>query len=290
MWTHHPTQGCTPRAHSLWATSLVWCTRTWSMPPVWMSKRSPRYFVAMAEHSMCQPGNPRPHGESHSCWRCTPGGVSFQRAKSAGWRLASICSTRPLVSELVEVEAGEVGVGREAGRVEVHAVVDHVGVALRLEGADHRDLLVDVGGRRRADVRLEAAEAGPVGGPLLGVEGGDLRGGLARRRRRLLHLVVALVGVADEVADVGDVGDEGDVVGRRHQHPAEEVRDDLAAHVAEVLRRVDGRPAGVDADLRRRERRERPDRSGAGVVEAQGLEAGRRGRGELGHAERWMAE
>ena len=95
---HVPTHGCTSSTHSLWATSLVWWMRTWSIPPVWMSKRLPRYLVAMAEHSMCQPGKPRPQGESHSCCRSTPGGVSFQSAKSAGWRLASMCSTRPDVA------------------------------------------------------------------------------------------------------------------------------------------------------------------------------------------------
>ena len=40
----------------LWAISLLWWIGMWSTPPAWMSIRSPRYFMLMAEHSMCQPG------------------------------------------------------------------------------------------------------------------------------------------------------------------------------------------------------------------------------------------
>ena len=36
------------------------------VPPPWISNSGPRYFSAMAEHSMCHPGRPRPHGESHA--------------------------------------------------------------------------------------------------------------------------------------------------------------------------------------------------------------------------------
>ena len=57
------------------------------MPPVWRSNVSPRYFIDIAEHSMCQPGRPRPHGESQ------PTGPSlsshaFQSAKSPTFSLS----------------------------------------------------------------------------------------------------------------------------------------------------------------------------------------------------------
>ncbi len=45
----------------------------------------------MAEHSMCQPGRPSPHGESHAG---SPGFAAFHSAKSIGLRLASSTSTR----------------------------------------------------------------------------------------------------------------------------------------------------------------------------------------------------
>ena len=166
------THGCTSSTHSLWATSLVWCTRMWSTPPVWMSKPVPRYLVAIAEHSMCQPGKPRPHGESHSCWRCTPGVVSFQSAKSAGWRFLDVLHAAA-GGELVEVEAGEVGVAGERRDVEVDAVVDHVGVALLLERrtmAICSSMCAAARGTRSGSRQQPA----PVVGPLLRVEGGDL--------------------------------------------------------------------------------------------------------------------
>ena len=41
-----------------------------------MSKCRPRYFMLMAEHSMCQPGRPGPQGLSHDG---SPGFERFQR-------------------------------------------------------------------------------------------------------------------------------------------------------------------------------------------------------------------
>ena len=43
-----------------WAISFSWCGKTRSRPPPWMSNSCPRYRQHMAEHSMCQPGRPRP--------------------------------------------------------------------------------------------------------------------------------------------------------------------------------------------------------------------------------------
>ncbi len=121
--------------------------------------------------------------------------------------------------QVVEAEVGELGVAGEGADVEVHAVVDDVGVALGLEGLHHGDLLGDVVGGPRQDVGLEAAQATSVVGPLLRVAGRDVGRRLAGGGGRLLHLVVALVGVGDEVADVGDVGDEGDLVARPRSAP-----------------------------------------------------------------------
>ena len=47
--------------------------------------------MAIAEHSMCQPGRPGPHGLSHDG---SPGFAAFQSAKSRGSRLRSSTSTR----------------------------------------------------------------------------------------------------------------------------------------------------------------------------------------------------
>ena len=55
-----------------------------------MSKVGPRYFVAMAEHSRCQPGRPGPHGVGQDG---SPGLAPFQSAKSSGSRLGRSSST-----------------------------------------------------------------------------------------------------------------------------------------------------------------------------------------------------
>ena len=50
------------------------------------------WLVAMAEHSMCQPGRPGPRAVSHDC---SPGLTAFQRAKSRSASLSySPTSTR----------------------------------------------------------------------------------------------------------------------------------------------------------------------------------------------------
>src|SRR3954452_17190964 len=56
--------GC-PAARD-WACSFSWWGKRRSTPPPWMSKPVPRYFSAIAEHSMCQPGRPGPHGEGQA--------------------------------------------------------------------------------------------------------------------------------------------------------------------------------------------------------------------------------
>ncbi|GBC86265.1 hypothetical protein HRbin12_00251 [bacterium HR12] len=83
-WTQRETTWC-PVAPSDCAISSSWWGKIRSTPPVWMSKRSPRYFMDIAEHSMCHPGNPSPHGLSHFMRR--PGPAFFHRAKSAWKRL-----------------------------------------------------------------------------------------------------------------------------------------------------------------------------------------------------------
>ena len=80
-----------PKAQRLWAISFSWCGKTRSMPPPWMSNVSPSIFQLMAEHSMCQPGRPLPHGLSQ------PGsspGEGFHRTKSMASRLYGATSTR----------------------------------------------------------------------------------------------------------------------------------------------------------------------------------------------------
>ena len=70
-----------------WACSFSWCGNRRSTPPPWMSKPAPRYFSAIAEHSMCHPGRPLPHGEGHEAVSGSVGLWPFHSAKSRGSRL-----------------------------------------------------------------------------------------------------------------------------------------------------------------------------------------------------------
>ena len=54
------------------------------MPPPWMSKLVPSSASDIAEHSMCQPGRPRPQGLSQPGVAASEG---FHRTKSIGSRL-----------------------------------------------------------------------------------------------------------------------------------------------------------------------------------------------------------
>ena len=47
-----------------------------------MSISSPSADIAIAEHSICQPGRPSPHGDSQAA--SSPGFCAFHRAKSRG--------------------------------------------------------------------------------------------------------------------------------------------------------------------------------------------------------------
>ena len=84
-------KGALPVNDSLCAISFSWWGKMRSAPPPWMSICSPRAFIAIAEHSMCQPGRPGPQGLS----QCgSPGFAPFQRAKSRGSSFSSLRSTR----------------------------------------------------------------------------------------------------------------------------------------------------------------------------------------------------
>ena len=79
-----------PVRDSDWAISFSWWGKIRSRPPPCMSSLSPRCLMLIAEHSMCQPGRPRPHGLSHDG---SPSS-NFHSAKSSGSRFAASTSIR----------------------------------------------------------------------------------------------------------------------------------------------------------------------------------------------------
>ena len=70
-----------PRAASLWAISFSWWGNTRSDPPPWTANSRPSSFSAIAEHSMCHPGRPIPHGDSHAV--SSSSFCAFHSAKSS---------------------------------------------------------------------------------------------------------------------------------------------------------------------------------------------------------------
>lgn len=96
VWFSQPTDPSqTLHFTSAWASSLSWCGNLRSTPPVWMSSDLPHIAEAITEHSMCQPGRPRPHGESH---QGSPSFDLFQRAKSFEERFSFSLSSDTLRS------------------------------------------------------------------------------------------------------------------------------------------------------------------------------------------------
>src|SRR5258707_13907692 len=61
------------------AISFSWWGNVRASPPACRSKLSPRYFIDITEHSICQPGRPGPMGLSQ---KASSGLGAFHKAKS----------------------------------------------------------------------------------------------------------------------------------------------------------------------------------------------------------------
>ena len=112
----HPVagEGDLPEAHSDWAISFSWWGNMRSSPPAWRSKASPRNLVAMAEHSMCQPGRPLPRGVSQECLAGLGG---LPEGEVAGGVLVVLVDVDAgAVVDVLEVLLGELAVFGDRGR------------------------------------------------------------------------------------------------------------------------------------------------------------------------------
>ena len=97
--------------------------------------------MLIAEHSMCQPGRPGPHGLSHAG---SPGLALFHRAKSPGLRLLVADLDARAGFQLLRVAVAELAVIGVLADVEVDVAAGRVGVALVDQRLDHLDHLGDV--------------------------------------------------------------------------------------------------------------------------------------------------
>src|SRR3990170_2064570 len=202
-----------------------------------MSKPSPRYCIDMAEHSMCQPGRPGPHGVSHAG---SPGLEAFHSAKSSGSRLRSSPPPPPAPRhELLQVLPREPAVGRKPPDLEVDVTVDGIGHALADQPLDEGDHLPDMLGGLGLPVSRQHAERRHVGPALGDVALGDLVGGHA-----------LLVGPPDDlVVHVGVVLHERDLEALEYHVAADDVEHDGAARVPDVAEVVHRDAADVYAGL-----------------------------------------
>ena len=182
--------------------------------------------------------------------------------------LAAHFHPRALLQAL-HLETRQPAVALEARRIEVDAVVGAVGEALGLEVADQGDLLGDVAGGPRKLIRALDVQPVQIVQVALRILLGDLPGRALRLARRLLHLVLARVRVRGEVAHVGHVDHVAHLVAQAAQGFLQNVREDVAAQVADVRLGVDGGAAGVNARLTDPQRDERLLAAGQRVVQPQ---------------------
>jgi hypothetical protein len=106
-----------------------------------MSKVTPRYRLDMAEHSMCQPGRPGPHGLGHDG---SPGLTPFHSAKSRGSRLRSSTSTRAPGCSSSRFLPDSLPYGGKRRTSKYTSPSHGIGVAARHQALDQRDHLRDV--------------------------------------------------------------------------------------------------------------------------------------------------
>ena len=143
-------------------------------------------------------------------------------------------------------------VALELARVEIHVAAGDVGIAGVEQLRDDFNIVVDQACRGLDDVGALDVELLAVGKERVGVELGDLHDGLVLALGALDHLVLALVGVARQVADVGDIHDAVHAVARKAQILFQHVLHDVGAQVADVSKVVHGRAAGVHLHVIRR--------------------------------------
>ena len=252
------------------ASSFSWCGKTRSSPPPWMSNCAPRYFVAIAEHSRCQPGRPRPHGRR-------PGRLAgLGRTSTARSRAGRACARRRRCRRRPACRRSS---GRDSAPYagnDCTSKYTSPSTAYAWSLSMSRCISSTISGRarsravRRSAARSRApASASPT----------------ARSPRNAsAHHGSSFSRGLDEdlVVDVGDIADESGRDAVVLQPVAQDVEGDPVADVADVRRPLDGEPAQVD----RRRARVRAARTaappGSRCRTGAGSPAHRRERGRCG--------
>ena len=206
-----------------------------------MSIVEPRCLRIIAEHSMCQPGRPRPHGLSQPG---SSGVDGFHNTKSFGIAFVRRHFDARAVEHVFERAVRQhpvVGIRRY---VEQHVSVGRIRVTALDEPLDHRDDFGDVVRCARFERRRQIAERPDV----LVVRNRESLGEFGDR------LVAVDRGFVDLVVDVGDVGGVAHLRIFGRQQPIQHVEDDRRPAVADVHEVVDRRSADVHRHAVRIER------------------------------------
>ena len=158
--------------------------------------------------------------------------------------------------DIVAPGTGQPAIIRHGADVEIEAAVQFVAMLVGDAFGEGDHLFDMVGGdrpfRRLADI--EPVDILPIG---IGIIFGDIPRRLAGLRRCLFHLVIAGIGIGGQMADIGDIDDMGEPVALPAQRPAQQIGENIGAHIADMLIIIDGRAAGIDPRLARMDRDER---------------------------------
>ena len=202
-----------------------------------------------------------------------PGAVPFHLPRLAGRRRAPDREINrvALAGHRVDPAFARIGVrarqppivGDGCG-IEIKPAVELIAVPGldRFRPVDHRlDIVGGAGMRGLANVQPRQ-----IGFEVRLIEFGNVPGRFALCRGHSLHLVLARIGVAGQMADIGDVDDMGELVTLASEDAPQRVGKDIGAHIADMLIIIDRRAAAIDARLARVHRRERFKRTGQAVV------------------------
>ena len=152
---------------------------------------------------------------------------------------------------LFHLTAAQLAVIWVSRHIKIDRAIDLIGVSLGDERFDHFDLLgnvatgagANVGAHHRKGVHVLEIDAG--------VHLHNLHGGDGILPRFALNFVLALVGIAHQMADIGDVLDIQHVVAQVAQVAHHHIEADVGFGVANVGVIVHGGTADVDVDFAR---------------------------------------
>ena len=232
------------------------------MPPVWMSIVSPRYFIAIAEHSICHPGiaaSPRTVPLHQMVGLAEHPQREIVRAVLVGRMLEALRSV--LLVETLAREAAEPILAAILLDVEVHAALRDVRNAGVDDSFRERDHIADMIGRARPYVRRLEIQRRAIALELLEIIVRDFEWRFALRACGFLDLVLAGVLVARHVPDVRHVHHVAHFVAVELERPAQAVDEHVRAQIPEMLRQIDRRSARIKRNFGRILRLEFLDRA-----------------------------